>query len=75
VKRDSGKRPRIRKDPIVEEVRRARREILRDFDGDFDRYVEHLMKTQKRHGKRLVNRKRSSASKPHSDGRKAGHRA
>jgi hypothetical protein len=77
AKSGSGKRSdRSRKDPIVEEVRRVRRDILRDFDGDFDKYVEHLMKIQKRLGKRLVNRKRPNASKSHGNaGRtKSSHR-
>jgi hypothetical protein len=41
-------------DPIVEEVRRVRREILAEFDNDFAAYVKHLMKEQKKLGDRLV---------------------
>jgi hypothetical protein len=42
-------------DPIVEEVRRARREILAEFGNDFNAYVKHLMKEQKKLGDRLVS--------------------
>jgi hypothetical protein len=43
-------------DPIVEEVRKIRREILAEFNDDFDAYVGHLMEAQKRHKDRLVRR-------------------
>jgi predicted nucleic acid-binding protein len=40
-------------DPIVEEVRRARREIEARYPGT-DAYYRHLMRVQKKLGKRLV---------------------
>jgi hypothetical protein len=44
-------------DPIVEEVRAARRQLLREANGDLKKLTARLMKSQKRHGKLLVDRR------------------
>ena len=44
-------------DPIVEEIRSIRRELVREANGDLDKFAARLMKSQKRHGKLLVSRR------------------
>lgn len=41
-------------DPIVNEVRKARREIFESYDEDINLYLTAIMKKQKEYGKRLV---------------------
>ena len=53
------------KDPIVEEVRRVREEILREFGGDFSKYLDYLRIQEKKRGKRVVRRKHADLSKLH----------
>jgi len=48
-------------DPIVEEVREARRQILAEFNNDFDAYVRHMMREQEKLGDRLVRAAPSTA--------------
>jgi len=43
-------------DPIVEEVRGWRGEILREAGYDLERLGKRLMEAQKRHGAKLVTR-------------------
>jgi len=44
------------KDPIVEEVRKVRRQIEEEFDHDVNKYLDHVYEQQKRYGDRLVRR-------------------
>lgn len=44
------------KDQIVEEVRKVRHEIERQYDQDTGKYLEHLYAEQKKHGAKLVRR-------------------
>ena len=44
------------KDIIVEEVRRIRHEIEKEYDQDPAKYLEHIYSAQKKHGDRLVRR-------------------
>lgn len=46
----------MRRDPIVEEVRRIRREIEAECQDDAQKFYEHLQELQERYGKRLVRR-------------------
>lgn len=41
--------------PIVEEVRRRRAEISREFGDDLDRYGEHIRELQEQYRDRLVS--------------------
>ncbi len=41
-------------DPIVEEIREVRRALVREAKGDLKELVARLMKSQQRHGRRLV---------------------
>ena len=43
-------------DPIVDEVHRVRREILQEAGGDLRSLGQWLMKSQERHGDKLVTR-------------------
>ena len=43
-------------DPVIDEVRAARRRISAQFDHDPRRLVEYYMKLQERHADRLVRR-------------------
>jgi hypothetical protein len=43
-------------DPIVDEVRRVRREIERELGSDQDAFYRHLRQVQKAFGDRLVSR-------------------
>ena len=43
-------------DPIVEEVRKVRKNILQSFDNDIDKYIAYLMKQQEKHKDRLVTK-------------------
>ncbi len=42
-------------DPIVEETRAWREEILDEADGDLHRLTARLMESQQRHGDKLVH--------------------
>ena len=41
-------------DPIVDEIHRIRREIVQEAGGDLKALGEWLMKSQERHGDKLV---------------------
>ena len=41
-------------DPIIDEIHRVRRKIVNDACGNLRALGEFLMKSQERHGKRLV---------------------
>ncbi len=43
-------------DPIVEEVRKIRRQIEEECNNDFKAYYEHLLALQEKYRKRLVKR-------------------
>ena len=43
-------------DPIVKEVREARRRILESYGNDYRAYLAALAERQKTHGERLVSR-------------------
>ena len=43
-------------DPIVAEVRKHRKKIEDDCDGDFDKLFERAMQIQKKYAKKLVSR-------------------
>lgn len=43
------------KDPIVEEVRAIRRQIMAEFDNDLHKLCEHLQQKQKEHPERYVS--------------------
>lgn len=45
------------KDPIVEEIRRYRRQIEEECGGDADAYYKHLLKVQEKYKDRLVSLK------------------
>ncbi len=44
-------------DPIVNEVRRARLEIEKECDGDFDQIYERALEVQKNSTSRLISRR------------------
>ena len=44
------------KDPIVEEVREARKKIMESYNNDIHAYLTDIIKRQKTHGDRLVSR-------------------
>ena len=46
----------MRKDAIVEEIRRIRHEIERECDGDPDKLFEYFRASQEKLGKRVVRR-------------------
>ncbi len=45
------------KDPIVEEVREARRKLMEECGNDLTQLSKRLSEDQKRHGDKLVRRK------------------
>lgn len=51
------------KDPIIEEIRKIRREIEEECGNDPQMYFEHIQKLQENYKHRLVNRKPKSALK------------
>ena len=51
----------MNRDPIVEEVRAARKEIEAHFQNDAGKYFEHLQRIQKQYASRLVRRKSKPA--------------
>jgi hypothetical protein len=44
------------KDPIVEEVRKARRQIEKEYGPDTDAFLQHIYDQQKKVKSRLVSR-------------------
>ena len=44
------------KDPIVEEVRKIRRQIEQEFGHDPNKYLDHVYEAQRKHGDRLIRR-------------------
>ena len=60
------KRPPVtptRRDPLVEEVRRIRAEISREYGHDLDKLCDHLREVEANFGGKIVHKrvKRSSA--------------
>jgi hypothetical protein len=45
----------MQSDPIIDEVRRIRAEIMSQYGNDPDAYYRHLRRAQKAHGDRLVS--------------------
>ena len=43
-----------RTDPIIDEIHRVRREIVKEAGGTLEALGKHLMESQKRHGDRVV---------------------
>ena len=41
-------------DPIVEEVRKARRDLFEECGNDLGRFFEFLRESEKKHGDRLI---------------------
>lgn len=46
----------MNRDPLVDEVRRQRAEILKSYDWDFERMARDVMKRQWQSGHRVVSR-------------------
>jgi len=44
------------KDPIVEEIRKTRRQIEAEFGNDIARLLEHVYEEQRKHPERFVRR-------------------
>ena len=44
-------------DPIVEEIRKIRKDIENEYHNDINKHLEHIYKMQKKHGQKLVSRK------------------
>ncbi len=44
----------MKEDPIIDEVRRVRRQISEKFDHDPKKLVEHYIKLQDRHKDRMI---------------------
>jgi len=45
----------MQKDPVVERVRKTKREIARNFGYDIHKFTEYIKERQKKSGVRLVN--------------------
>lgn len=45
----------MQKDPVVERVRKTKREIARNFGCDIHKFAEYIKERQKKSGVRLVN--------------------
>ncbi len=45
----------MQEDPVVERVRKTKREITRNFDYDIHKFAEYIKERQKKLGVRLVN--------------------
>jgi tartrate dehydratase alpha subunit/fumarate hydratase class I-like protein len=43
-------------DPIVEEVRKVRHQIEKEFGNDVKKHIEHIYQEQQKHSARLVSR-------------------
>ena len=48
------------KDPIVEEIRRIRRKLLEECDGDIEKLMDRLKKMESDHRGNVVSRKEFS---------------
>ena len=55
------RRPEPYEDPLIDEVRQRRKELLAEYDNDLDKFFEALRKTQEQHPEKIMKR---SASKP-----------
>jgi len=56
-------RTKVWTDPIVEQVRAARRKLLREANNDLKQLTARLMKSQKRHGELLVVRRNRTGNR------------
>jgi hypothetical protein len=53
--RNLWEKPKMSRDPIVDEVRRSREEYAAKFNFDIDAMCDDLQKAQKKRGKRVVS--------------------
>jgi len=44
-------------DPIIDDIRKIRKEIEEDFQNDPQKHLKHVQEAQKKHGEKLVSRK------------------
>lgn len=47
-------------DPLIDEVRQRRKDLLADYDNDLDKYFEALRKMQEDHPEKIMRRKPAS---------------
>lgn len=50
-------------DPLLDEVREMRRQLIERFDGDLDRLAEYLREIERRHPERVIRRDDAKPSK------------
>ena len=50
-------------DPLIDEVREMRRQLIERFDGDLDRLAEHLREIERRYPDRMIRRDAAKSSK------------
>ena len=48
-------------DPLIDEVRQRRRELLASYDNDLDKLLEAIQKLQSSHPEKVVDRRRLKA--------------
>ncbi len=51
-------------DPLVNEVRAARRRLLERFDNDLEKYVDYLRSLEQQHPERMARPKHLPEDKP-----------
>ncbi len=47
-------------DPIISEVRKARKEILKSYNWNFEAMMRDMMKRQYQHGRRVISHKKKN---------------
>lgn len=52
-----------RPDPLIDEVRELRRQLLERFDGDLERLAEYLREIERRYPGRVIRRDDAKSSK------------
>lgn len=50
-------------DPLIDEVRELRRQLLERFDGDLERLAEYLREIERRYPGRVISRDDANSSK------------
>lgn len=53
-----GQEPQTQSDPLIDEVRAARRNLSEQFDHDLERLFEYLRHVQQEHPGRVVRRRK-----------------
>ena len=43
-------------DPLIDEVRQCRKDLLADYDNDLDKFFEAIRKLQNQHPEKMVKR-------------------